>query len=202
MRIFSKMKEETLFIGASRASPPSRGAVTRLAPARELSSGDLPGIAGPKVILGGAPCAHWSEAIGSRTDTIYVVVGEAEVPTCARAFSTSLPAAPTAQLRRLFSHLLDLRRTYPDGLPRMDDKDFCWKGHRVALTAAESALMGRLVEMAGVVVGRDELARIINVPRAGNRALDAHIHRLRQKLQVPGVEVRTERQRGFRLVLL
>ena len=53
----------------------------------------------------------------------------------------------------------------------------------------------------GATVGRDELARAAGVSGAGGRALDAHVHRLRRKLDIPGVDLATERQRGFRLEL-
>ena len=195
------MTDESLFIGVSRAAPPASGVVRLLSPAQEISSGELSDIAGPKVILGGAPCAHWSEVIRDRTDTLYVVVGGGGVPDSARAVATELPAAPASQLRRYFSQLLVLRNLYPEELPRLEGANFCWKGRRVPLTETELAVMQRLMELLGSVVSRGELGRIARVPGEGSRALEAHVHRLRHKLRVPGVEIVTERQRGFRLVL-
>jgi hypothetical protein len=195
------MKDDTLFIGASRAAPPAGGVVRLLAPSQEVSSRELPFIDGPKVILGGPPCDHWSNVISERTDTLYVVVGSAGVPTAARAGATSLPSAPVSQLKQYFSRLLELRERYPEGLPCIEGTTFRWKGSQVTLTDTEASLLQRLLEMVGSVVVREELARLAGVRSEGSRALEAHVHRLRQKLQIPGVELLTERQRGFRLVL-
>jgi hypothetical protein len=195
------MNPEPLFIGLSRAAPPAGGVVRLLAPSQEVSTRELPSIPGPKVILGGPPCDHWSEVMRDRADTLYVLVEQGDVPPFARGGATSLPAAPIAQLRRYFSRLLELKKRYPGGLPEIDESSFAWKGCRVGLTPTESALLQRLYEYEGAIVGREELARIAGVVSTGSRALDAHVHRLRQKLHVPGVELLTERQRGFRLVL-
>jgi len=195
------MTPESLFIGSSRAAPPIGGVVRLLSPSQEVSSRELPYIPGPKVILGGPPCDHWSHVVRERQDTLYVVVGSDDVPHVARGGATTLPAGSVSQLRRHFSHLLELKERYPAGLPEIDDSSFSWKGYQVCLTPTESAVIHRLYEHEGSVVGRDELARIAGVNSTGSRALEAHIHRLRQKLDVPGVDLLTERQRGFRLVL-
>jgi hypothetical protein len=195
------MKVDSLFIGVSRAAPPDAGVVRLLAPSQEVSSRELPSIEGPKVILGGTPCDHWANVIRERTDTLYVVVGDTTVPGAAQAGATCLPAAPAALLRRHFTHLIELRQRYPGGLPQIDDTSFRWKGHTVELTETEVVLLRRLFELPGAIVDREELARAGGVRTERSRALEAHIHRLRQKLRVPGVDLLTERQRGFRLVL-
>lgn len=195
------MNLEPLFIGVSRAAPPAGGVVRLLAPSQEVSTRELPSIPGPKVILGGPPCDHWSKAVQERPDTLYVVVGEGDAPTRTGNGATPLPSAPAGQLRRYFSRLLELKQRYPDGLPEIGESGFAWKGWRVPLTATESALLQRLYEYEGAIVGREELARVVGVSNTPSRALDAHVHRLRQKLAVPGMELRTVRQRGFQLVL-
>lgn len=196
------MPESNYFLGVSRAAPPVAGVVRLLAPSQEVSTREVPFIDGPKVILGGPPCAHWSDVISHRRDLLYVLVpdGYEDTPP-ERTGDTTLPAAPVPVLRRYFSHLLELKERYADGLPQLAGTLFRWKGVEVALTPAEAGLLRRLYEREGTIVGRDELAAIAGCSSMRSRALDAHVHRLRQKLVVPGVELVTERQRGFRLVL-
>ncbi len=199
-RYFAGMNADSLFIGASRAAPPQGGVIKLLAPA-QVSSQELRFIEGPKVILGGPPCAHWSSAICERTDTLYVLVGDTALPESLRGAAAALPSAPVAQLRRHFTHLIELRQRYPDGLPEFDECVFRWKGIEVTLTRIETAVLQRLYQFEGTIVGREDLAGIAEIPTGGSRALEAHIHRLRQKISIPGFDLQTARQRGFRLVL-
>lgn len=195
------MNPDPLFIGVSRAAPPSGSVLALFSPSQEVSASELPSIPGPKVILGGLPCHHWSAAVRERPDTLYVVVGGERVPPHLKGWATLLPPAPVGQLLRHFSRLLALRGRYPDSLPQIDDDSFSWKGRRVQLTPVEATLLQRLFRLEGTTVGRAELARVAGVSGAGGRALDAHVHRLRRKLDIPGVDLATERQRGFRLEL-
>jgi biotin operon repressor len=195
------MASEAFFLGVSRAAPPVPGVIRLLAPSQEVSTRELPFIDGPKVILGGPPCDHWSSVIAERNDLLYVMVPEGYETAGRGAGDALLPPAPVPVLRRHFSRLLELKQRYACGLPQVAGTLFRWKGIEVPLTPAEADIVRRLYQHEGAVVSREDLAAIAGCNPTGSRALDAHIHRLRSKLNVPGVEVLTERQRGFRLVL-
>ena len=195
------MTGESYFLGVSRAAPPVPGVIRLLAPSQEVSTRELPFIQGPKVILGGPPCDHWSSVIAERQDLLYVLVPDGYDTNGRGPGDTILPPAPPSVLKRHFSHLLELKQRYPGGLPQITGTLFRWKGVDVSLTPTEADIARRLFEREGTIVSREELAVIAGCSPTRSRALDAHIHRLRQKLEIPGVDLLTERQRGFRLVL-
>lgn len=195
------MTGESYFLGVSRAAPPVPGVIRLLAPSQEVSTRELPFIEGPTVILGGPPCDHWSHVIAERRDLLYVLVPDGYETKGRGAGDTTLPPAPPSVLRRHFSHLLELKQRYAGGLPQIKDALFRWKNIEVPLTPSEADIIRRLYEREGTIVSREELAAIAGCSPSRSRALDAHVHRLRQKLEIPGVELLTERQRGFRLVL-
>lgn len=195
------MNQLPLLIGTSRAAPPPPSAVSMLAPERAISTSDLPTLARPCVVLGGPPCQHWRDELNARHDVLYVLVqatGE-EVP--AVRGDAVLPSAHPSAIRRHLAHLLELKQRYEGALPLLEPFSFRWKGELAALTSTESQLLRLLFEHQGEIVGREDLARIAGCVATGSRALDAHLHRLRRKLTIPGVEIQTERQRGFRLLL-
>ncbi len=195
------MTAETYFLGVSRAAPPVPGVIRLLAVSQEVSTRELPYIEGPKVILGGPPCDHWSHVIAERRDLLYVLVPDGYETSGRLPGDATLPPAPVSVLRRHFAHLLELKQRYAGGLPVIGNTLFRWKGVEVPLTPSEAEIVRRLYEHEGTIVSREELAAIAGCSPIHSRALDAHVHRLRQKLNVPGVELLTERQRGFRLVL-
>ena len=157
-------------------------------------------------LRGGPPCIHWQEAIRTRPDLLYVVAGpvngDSGVP-CRSGGDTVLPAASPAALRRHFTHLLALKRRYTGDLPAVGARSFRWKGVQVPLTVVESEILRSLYAHEGEVVDRVSLAHLAGCSAGGDsRALDARIHRLREKLhRTPGVELVTERQRGWKLLL-
>mgnify|MGYP002078269196 FL=1 len=177
------------------------GVIRLLAPTQEVSTRELPLIEGPKVILGGPPCDHWSSVIAERRDLLYVMVPDGYETAGRREGDTVLPPAPAPVVRRHFMRLLALKQRYACGLPQVSGTHFRWKGVDVVLTPTEAEILRRLYQHEGNVVSREELAAIAGCNATQSRALDAHIHRLRQKLEIPGVELVTERQRGFGLVL-
>ena len=197
------MNSSPLLIGTSRAAPPPSSAVSLLAPERVISSKDLPALDRPCVVLGGGlPCEHWRHALIGRNDILYVLVPPTgETPPAGGGADAVLPSAHPASVRRHLARLLELKQRYLGSLPRFEQHAFSWKGHTAMLTETESELLRLLYQREGEVVGREELAATARCPAEGSRALDAHIHRLRQKLTMPGVEIRTERQRGFRMHL-
>jgi biotin operon repressor len=190
-----------ILISVARASPPAPAAVSMLAPSGLVSTTDLGDLHQPVIVLGGAPCTHWRTAIESRHDLLYVEVPSGSDRTQGGG-DVVLPAGHPATVHRRLGHLLELKQRYFGSLPQLSHGRFSWKGIEVALTPVEVALVGILREHQGEVVARSQLADAAGCQEAGSRAIDAHIHRLRQKLSVPGVQISTERQRGFRLVLV
>ena len=192
-----------LFIGSARSAPPPPASVLMLAPLPELSARELDDGPSPVVVVGGPPCLHWQEAIRTRSDLLYVVAAPTDGPPCRQGGDTLLPAASPAALRRHFAHLLVLKRRYTGDLPAVGARAFRWKGIRVPLTIVESEILRTLYAHEGEVVDRTSLAHLAGCSAGGDsRALDARIHRLREKLRrTPGVELVTERQRGWKLLL-
>ena len=73
-----------------------------------------------------------------------------------------------------------------------------YRGRWVALSPVENALAATLVDRFGAVVGRDTLARRAWPGGTPTRnALDVHMLRLRRRIAMLGVEVRTVRSRGY-----
>jgi DNA-binding response OmpR family regulator len=75
---------------------------------------------------------------------------------------------------------------------------------RVALTGSEAGLLACLLAAGPRVVSRAELTKALWGVQSHDtgRAVDTHIHRLRQKLAgIPGITIATIRRRGFRLDL-
>ena len=74
-------------------------------------------------------------------------------------------------------------------------------GEAVELTPKEFALLGMLLENAGIVVTRDELLEAIwgGAFPAGTRTVDVHVAQLRRKLGRPGL-IRTVRGAGYKAV--
>lgn len=96
------------------------------------------------------------------------------------------------------------RREAQDGAmlasPEVHDDGLSWAGGFVPLSATEVRLTRRLLEDADRLVSRSELNRVIGHCASERRAVEAHLYRLRHKLrEVPVLELRTIRQRGYRL---
>jgi DNA-binding response OmpR family regulator len=92
--------------------------------------------------------------------------------------------------------------TLPD-LPKMDkDGVVSFSGRTQVLPQLESRLMAALLARYGAVVGRERLLRAGwpgSVP--GRNSLDTHMVRLRRRLAIVGLGVRTVRSRGYMLVV-
>lgn len=88
----------------------------------------------------------------------------------------------------------------PRALPQVHDDGLSWGGHFVPLSATEVRITRRLLEDADRLVSRSELNRVIGHCASERRAVEAHLYRLRHKLhEIPVLELRTIRQRGYRL---
>jgi hypothetical protein len=92
-------------------------------------------------------------------------------------------------------------RARAGGAPTIDDDGLLRYGDRwVTLSPVERSLAAALVDRFGAVVGRDTLARRAWPGGTPTRnALDVHMLRLRRRIAVLSLEVRTVRARGYLL---
>jgi DNA-binding response OmpR family regulator len=94
---------------------------------------------------------------------------------------------------RVSAHVADLPVIDPDGLLRFANT---W----VSLPPVEARLTRALVDRFGAVVGREAMARAGWPESApGRNALDVHVLRLRRRLAVVGLSIKTVRSRGYLL---
>jgi two-component system OmpR family response regulator len=88
-----------------------------------------------------------------------------------------------------------------DGDPALDEDGVLRLGPLwVSLPPVEARLTAALLERVGAVVSREALARAgwpAGAP--GRNALDVHVLRLRRRLEVVGLAIRTVRSRGYLL---
>jgi len=84
-------------------------------------------------------------------------------------------------------------------IPAVDEDGLLrYRGRWVTLSPVERALAAALVDRFGAVVGRDTLVRRAWAGANPTRnALDVHMLRLRRRIAVLGLEVRTVRARGY-----
>ena len=87
------------------------------------------------------------------------------------------------------------------GQPELDDDGVLRLGGSwVSLPPVEARLTAALLERLGTVVSRDALARAGWPDGApGRNALDVHVLRLRRRLRLVGLVIRTVRSRGYLL---
>lgn len=85
--------------------------------------------------------------------------------------------------------------------PELDDDGIIrFRGSWISLSPLERSVALPLVERFQAVVGRENLARHAWPNRAPTRnALDAHMLRLRRRLESIGLEIKTVRSRGYLL---
>ena len=86
-------------------------------------------------------------------------------------------------------------------VPTVDEDGLLrYRGHWIALSPIERILVATLVERFGAVVARETLLRRAWAGSRPNRnALDVHMGRLRRRIAVLDLEVRTVRGRGYLL---
>ncbi|MEY2571479.1 MAG: two-component system, OmpR family, response regulator, partial [Acidimicrobiaceae bacterium] len=84
-------------------------------------------------------------------------------------------------------------------VPALDEHGVLrFRGHWAALSPTEVTIVERLVAAYGNVVSRRALvAAIWPDDDRRSRALDPHVHRLRNRLRALGLDVHTIRGRGF-----
>ena len=126
--------------------------------------------------------------------------GESEPPESADCLEDwiRLPAAE-ADLRVRVATLA--ARAQAGSAPTIDEDGLLRYGDRwVTLSPVERSLAAALVDRFGAVVGRDTLARRAWPGGSPTRnALDVHMLRLRRRIAVLTLEVRTVRARGYLL---
>ena len=88
--------------------------------------------------------------------------------------------------------------------PSLDDDGLLWfRGRWVSLSPVEQALAAGLLDRYGVVAGRDSLRKRAWPDGLPSRnALDVHMVRMRRRISVLALEVRTVRSRGYLLQAL
>jgi DNA-binding winged helix-turn-helix (wHTH) protein len=85
-------------------------------------------------------------------------------------------------------------------MPVIREDGLVWTDRFVPLSVTEVQIAQRLLVESGRVVSLSELNRVISRPLSDRRAIEAHLYRLRKKLQeIPVLELETVRQRGYRL---
>jgi DNA-binding winged helix-turn-helix (wHTH) protein len=87
------------------------------------------------------------------------------------------------------------------GEPWVDSRrHLAWQGTETSLSPSEVRILRALLSASSRVVGRMELADVADTD--ARRGLDAHMYRLRHKLQeFPGLILETVPKRGFRLLV-
>jgi len=95
-------------------------------------------------------------------------------------------------LERMAEHASEAPTIAPDRVLRR-------AGASVALSPSEAKIVGCLLDHSGVIVGRDELERLLwpdgDVP--GERSLDYVVQRLRRRIAELNICINTSRGRGF-----
>lgn len=203
----SEAAEVTIVVNANHL--PDQEVVDRLHPSLELQSGtaEMPSLPRPLIVVGSVPCVRFASTVAAEPDVAYVVVGgnPSGLREYEDRFDALLPltAAPE-DIRK--AGLLALSRKRKQHRPRaiVGDESFGWRGQHAFLSSLEARIMRRLVAAQGAVVDKQALAYEIwgNYFCDPGRAVDTHIYRIRKRIApIKGVELRTERQRGFRLIL-
>lgn len=83
-------------------------------------------------------------------------------------------------------------------VPRVEEGVLVFRGAWVGLSPLEERLATVLCERFGAVVGRDGLMRAAWPDAVPSRnALDVHVLRLRRRIEILGLEIRTVRSRGY-----
>lgn len=94
------------------------------------------------------------------------------------------------------------RADHPDRrLPEIDETGLLVYGtNRVTLPPTEARILGRLIEGFGTVVSREELVDSAWPSAPSDRnVLDVHLVRLRRRIAISGLQIRTVRSRGLLL---
>lgn len=107
--------------------------------------------------------------------------------------------APEADVAARVMGLQQRCAVHGSGAPTIDANGIVRHGGKwVAMSPVESRLAQVLIERPGVVVSREALAKAAwpgEIP--GRNVLDVHVLRLRRRLSVVGVVIRTVRARGY-----
>jgi DNA-binding response OmpR family regulator len=168
---------------------------------------DIPQLPRPAIVVGGIPCERFASACLSQNDVAYVAVVEADNhPEFIEDWVDAVITAPrdSQDIRDAGEMALRRKQRCSSARPVVGTTTFAWRGATVELPPLEARLVRRLVNARGAVVSKQDLAYDLwgAIDCDPGRAVDAHIYRIRKRLAtIPGVEIATERQRGFRLLL-
>ncbi len=203
-------REETpgqVVIGYARNSPPPPAALEMFdGPLIGAATPDIPGLPRPVIIVGGIPCERIASACLSQFDVAYVAVVQGDQkPDDLEDWVDAVISDPrdSHDIREAGLYALKRKRGC-HAQPVVGQTTFAWRGASVDLPVLEARLVRRLAYARGAVVSKQDLAYDLwgAIDCDPGRAVDAHIYRIRKRLAtIAGVEIETERQRGFRLTL-
>lgn len=197
-----------LVIGFARNSPPPPAALEMFAgPLIPAATPDIPLLPRPAIVIGGIPSERFASACLSQSDIAYVaVLAESGRPDDLEEWVDAVIVDPrdSNDIREAGEVALQQKFHCTHARPVVGQTTFAWRGATVNLPPLEARLVRRLVYARGAVVSKQDLAYDLwgAIDCDPGRAVDAHIYRMRKRLSaIPGVEIATERQRGFRLKL-
>lgn len=197
-------------IGVAQNSPPPPATAglfrVRLHPTTSDVLADLPR---PAIVFGGLPCERLASNVAAQKDIAYVLVtgpGGDEPGDEKCSWVDAIVRSPAHHHEICEAGERALREKQGQHEPRAitGENTFAWMGHTATLSTLESRLMRRLVQARGSVVSKEALAYDLwgNYLCDPGRAVDTHIYRMRKRIApIPGAELETVRQRGFRLLL-
>ena len=195
-------------IAVSRSSPPPEEVAQlfggRLFPA---NTPDLESIPRPTIVFGAMPCERFASAVAADASLAYVLVGEDQSSLEGREeWVSGVVAEPEHHhdIVAVGTEALLRKKAEHTPYPIVSDVMFAWRGQTADLSELEAKIVRRLANARGGVVDKQALAYEIwgNYFCDPGRAVDTHVYRIRKRIShIEGVELVTERQRGFRLLL-
>jgi hypothetical protein len=195
-------------IAVARSSPPPEEVVrlfrVRLYPA---NTPDLESIPRPTIVFGAMPCERFASAVAADPNLAYVLVGDDQSGLGGREeWVDAVVPEPEHHHEIVAVGTEALLRKSEQHVPHciVSDSMFAWRGHTADISELEAKIIRRLANARGAVVDKQALAYEIwgNYFCDPGRAVDTHVYRIRKRIShIEGVELVTERQRGFRLLL-
>lgn len=195
-------------IAVARSSPPPEEVVqlfrTRLYPA---NTPDLEAIPRPTIVFGAMPCERFASAVAADPSLAYVLVGADNAELGGREeWVDAVVADPEHhhEIVTLGTEALLRKKAQHEPHAIVSDSMFAWRGETADISELEAKIIRRLANARGAVVDKQALAYEIwgNYFCDPGRAVDTHVYRIRKRIShIEGVEIVTERQRGFRLLL-
>jgi hypothetical protein len=197
-----------VFLGLAYNSPPPPSAVRLFdLPMLPVSTPQLPDLPRPAMVVGSKPCERIASAVSAQDDVVYVAViyDPAEV-VGSEHWVDDFIVRPSDyhDICQIGERALVRKRRCHAPKAIVSDIAFAWLGQSVELSPLQAKIVQLLVEANGTVVTEREMAYLLwgHYIDDPGRAIEAHIYRLRKRLnEMHGVHLQTIRQRGFQLLL-